>query len=64
MGRKVGAAVLLSGWGEVSSNLTQCGLSRGSYLGAEWHLDPPSRLATIHQRHRETGGQDRQTTVR
>jgi len=34
-----------------------------AYLQAKFHLDPPSRLATIHQRHRQTDrqtGQDRQ----
>jgi len=27
------------------------------------HLDPSNRLTTIHQRHRQTGQTDRQTTV-
>ena len=30
-----------------------------SYLHAKFHLDPPHRLATVHQRYRQTG-QDRQ----
>ena len=30
-----------------------------AYLHAKFHLDPPNRLATVHERHR----QDRQTTV-
>jgi len=33
-----------------------------AYLRAKFHLDPSNRLATIHQRYRQTG-QDRQTTV-
>ena len=32
-----------------------------AYLHDKFHLDPSNRLATIHQRHRQT---DRQTTVR
>jgi len=31
-----------------------------AYLRAKWHLDPYSRLATVHQRHRQTERQDRQ----
>jgi len=31
-----------------------------AYLHAKFRLDPSNRLATIHQRHRQTG-QDRQT---
>jgi len=31
-----------------------------AYLHAKLRLDPSNRLATIHQRHRQTG-QDRQT---
>jgi len=33
-----------------------------AYLHAKFHHDPSNRLATIHQRHRQTG-QDRQTMV-
>jgi len=29
-----------------------------SYLDAKFHLDPSNRLATIHQRHRQTGWTD------
>jgi len=33
-----------------------------AYLRAKFHLDPFNRLATVHERHRQTGqtGQDRQ----
>jgi len=34
-----------------------------AYLLAKFHLDPSNRLATIHQRHRQTG-QGRQTDRR
>ena len=30
-----------------------------AYLRAKFHLDPSNRLATVHERHRQTG-QDRQ----
>jgi len=32
--------------------------SAEAYLHAKFHLDPSSRLATIHQRHRQTGQTD------
>jgi len=32
-----------------------------AYLHAKFHLDPPNRLATIHQRHRQTGQTNRET---
>jgi len=35
-----------------------------AYLHAKFRLDPSNRLATIHQRHRQTGQTDRETTVR
>jgi len=31
-----------------------------AYLHAKFHLDPSNRLATIHQRYRQTGQTDRQ----
>jgi len=31
-----------------------------AYLHAKFHLDPSKRLATVHQRHRQTDRQDRQ----
>ena len=47
IGRKEkGAAVPLSGGGDLGPHLTQCGLGRG-YLRTKWHLDPSSRLATV-----------------
>jgi len=38
-----------------------------AYLHAKFHLDPSNRLATVHERHSQTGqtdrtGQDRQRT--
>ena len=32
-----------------------------AYLHAKFHLDPSNRLATIHQRHRQTDRTDRRT---
>jgi len=32
-----------------------------AYLHAKLHLDPSNRLATIHQRHRQTGQTGRQS---
>jgi len=45
-------------WGKLVSRLTQCVLVL--YLHTKRHLHPSNRLATIHQRHRQT----EQTTVR
>ena len=33
-----------------------------AYLHAMFHLDPSNRLATVHERHRQTGQTDRQRT--
>jgi len=30
-----------------------------AYLLAKFHLDPSNRLATVHERHRQTDRQDR-----
>jgi len=49
--------------GELGPHVTQCGRAE-AYLHAKFHLDPSNRLATIHQRHRQTDRQDRQTTDR
>jgi len=51
MGRKIGregCALFLGG--ELGPNVTQCRLGRRlpPYLSTKWHLDPPSRLATIY----------------
>jgi len=27
-----------------------------AYIRTKWHLDPSNRLATIHQRYRQSGG--------
>ena len=43
--------------GELDIHLTQCGLCQ-AYLHAKWYPNSSNRLATIHQRHRQTG-QDR-----
>jgi len=55
VGRKLGGR-LCRFWRELGPHLHNVA---GAYLHATFHLDPSSRLATIHQRHR----QDRQTTV-
>jgi len=49
--------------GQLGPHLAQCGQAE-AYLHAKFHLDPFNRLATIHQRYRQTErqtGQDRQT---
>ena len=48
MGRKFGAVPLFGV--ELGPNVTQCRLGRRlpPYLSTKWHLDPPSRLATIY----------------
>ena len=50
--------MLLFGEGELGPHVTQCRLGRSAYPRTKWHLYPSNRLATIHQRHRQT---DRQT---
>jgi len=60
MGRKVGeAAVPLSVGGAKSPSNT---ISLGSRLclHTKWHLELSNRLATMHQRYRQTDRQDRQ----
>jgi len=53
MGRKEGGAAGL--------HLTQCGLAWAeAYLHVKFHLGSSNRLATIHQRHRQTDRTDRQ----
>jgi len=59
MSRKVGAAVPLSVGGAGSPQHTVAWAE--AYLCTKWHLNLSNRLATIHQRDRQT---DRQTTVR
>ena len=60
-GLKIGGCAPL-GEGELGPHLTQCGQGRGlpAVLHAKFHLDPSNRLATIHQRYRQTGQTDRQ----
>jgi len=61
MGKKVGAVPPF--WGELGPHLIQCGYNVAwaeAYLHAKFHLDASNRLATIHQRYRQT----EQTTVR
>ena len=62
MGRKLGGCAPL-GEGELGPHLTQCGQGRG-LLRANFRLDPSNRLATVHERHRQTDRTDRQTTDR
>jgi len=52
------------GEGELDPHLTQCGQGRGLYLHAKFHLDPSNRLATVHERYRQTGRQTGQTGQR
>jgi len=54
-GPNIGGCVSL---GELGLPLTQCGLYAEAYLRTKWHLDPSKGLATIHQRHRQTGQTD------
>jgi len=44
--------------GELGLYLAQCGRGAEAYLYAKFHLDPSNRLATVHQRQRQS---DRQT---
>ena len=48
--------------GKLGPHLTQCGVAE-AYLNSKWHPNQSNRLATIHQRHRQTG-QDRQDRQR
>jgi len=49
-------------WGEeLGLHVTQYRLGRGLPPCSKWHLDPSSRLATIHQRYRQTGQRHRST---
>ena len=48
---------LSSVWG-LGPHLTNVARAE-AYLHAKFHLDPSNRLATIHQRHRQTDRQDR-----
>ena len=50
------------GEGELGHNLIQCGQAE-AYLHAKYHLGPSNRLATIHQRYRQTDREDRQTDI-
>ena len=61
-GPKIGELCHLLGGGKLGLHLTQCCQRVEAYLQAKFHLDPSNRLATVHQRYRQTG-QDRQTTV-
>ena len=59
MGRKLGGGCAPLREVELGPHLTQRGQAE-AYLHAKFHLDPSNRLATIHQRYRQTG----QTTDR
>ena len=48
--------------GELGLRLTQCGQGRGLYLHAKFHIDSSTRLATVHERYRQTDRQTRQRT--
>jgi len=64
MGRKLGGGCAPLGEGELGPHLTQCGQDRGlpACQLAKFRLDPSNRLATVHERHRQTYRQDRQRT--
>ena len=47
--------------GELGPHLTQCGQAE-VYLCAKFRLDPSNRLATVHERYRQTVRTDRQRT--
>jgi len=53
MGQKLGRGLcpIFGDW-ELGPHLTQCGRAK-AYLHAKFHLDPCSRLATVHQRQRQ-----------
>jgi len=60
MGRKLGAAVHpvfgRGSWVPIKHSVTAAEI----YLYAKFHLDPSNRVATIHQRYRQTDRTDRQ----
>jgi len=58
-GPKSGRLLCLFPLGEVGFHVTQCRLGRDLPGITKWHLDPSNRLATIHQRYRQTDGTDR-----
>jgi len=59
VGPKIGGGLcpFLEDWFPIERNVAKA----EAYLYAKFHLDPSNRLATVHQRHRQTR-QDRQTT--
>jgi len=60
MGRKLrGGPVPLwgGGWVPIEHNVARA----EAYLHAKFHPDLSNRLATVHQRYRQTGQRDRQT---
>jgi len=47
-------------WGRVSCVPIQHTVARAeAYMRAKFHLDPSNRLATVHERHRQTDRPDR-----
>ena len=61
MGRKLGGAVPLwrrRSWVPIEHNVARA----ETYLLAKFRLDPSNRLATVHERHIQTGQTDRQRT--
>jgi len=63
MGQKLGRGLCPFGEGELGPHLTQCARAE-AYLHAKFHFDPSDRLATAHQRDRQTDRRDRQTGQR
>jgi len=46
------------GEGELGPHLTHVALARAeAYLHAKFHVDPSNHMATVHQRHRQSGQQ-------
>ena len=57
-GPKIGGGCAPLGERELGPHLTQCGQGRDlPELLAKFHLDPWNRLATVHERPRQTGQQ-------
>jgi len=63
-GPKIGWGMRPFGRGELGPDLTYNVARAEAYLPAKFHLDPFNRLATLHERYRQTDRQtDRQQTL-
>jgi len=54
VGRKVGRLLCPFPWGGAGSSSNTMSPGAEVYFRTKWHLDPSNRLATIHQRYRQT----------